>query len=318
MPASHRWRSSRIAPPGPVSAPTTSGSGKCGRPRPRSATGSRTHSSPARTVSASRAAARPGPAPDASAIRSASARIVAGSFSQRSPQSSLRRSIGRSSRPASSTSAIRCCAGSAYRTAFDSTAGTPSRSARPSVRAASRSEPGPVPGTPQHTASSRRFTPASPRHGTISRSARSGRPADRARTGSESGPNRTSSSSSAYCPSVSQDTTGGPPAACAADTRRQSRAHPAALRASSVTRSGGSTTCAPPRTGVRDFPVEPLRSGVWGATATSTPKTGRMPAALAAFANRTAPVTVSRSVRARVPMPRSAARCTRSRGWEAP
>ena len=55
-------------------------------------------------------------------------------------------------------------------------------------------------------------------------------------------------------------------------------------------------------------------TGWCGATAWSTPKTGRTPAAAAAFANRTTPVTLPRSVSASVPIPRSAARATRALG----
>jgi hypothetical protein len=58
--------------------------------------------------------------------------------------------------------------------------------------------------------------------------------------------------------------------------------------------------------------------GCSGATATSTPKTGRIPAATAAFANPTVPATVSRSVNASVVFPRSATRWTRAPGSAAP
>lgn len=81
----------------------------------------------------------------------------------------------------------------------------------------------------------------------------SGRPAVKARIGSEAGPSRIVRPWSAYCWSTGQATIGGPPAAVAwaADTIRHSRPHPDRSWASSVILSGASATCAPPRTGVR-------------------------------------------------------------------
>ena len=112
---------------------------------------------------------------------------------------------------------------------------------------------------------------------------------------------------------------GAPPlaCACAADTRRHSRAHPVMFCASSVIRRGASMTWAPPRTGVRDRVCDG-DGGRCVATATSTPKTGRIPAAAAVVAKRAVPATVSRSVSASVVMPRSAARWTRTPGREEP
>jgi hypothetical protein len=60
------------------------------------------------SVSASRRAPRFRSPPTARAIRSAAVVIAAESFSQRSPPSRYRRSTGRGSRAASSTSASRC------------------------------------------------------------------------------------------------------------------------------------------------------------------------------------------------------------------
>ncbi|CUM44078.1 hypothetical protein BN2537_17121 [Streptomyces venezuelae] len=50
----------------------------------------------------------------------------------------------------------------------------------------------------------------------------------------------------------------------------------------------------------------------------STPKTDRTPAVAVAFAKRTAPVTLFRSVSAGVPIPRSVARAVRALGGEVP
>ena len=55
-----------------------------------------------------------------------------------------------------------------------------------------------------------------------------------------------------------------------------------------------------------------------GATARSTPSTGLIPARRQAWTNFTAPEVLSRSVRASVSISCSAARSTRTCGWEAP
>ncbi len=115
-----------------------------------------------------------------------------------------------------------------------------------------------------------------------------------------------------------------PVSAWAAVSRRQRAAHPLRSRASRVTRGADSSTNAPPRTGDRRTAVPEavprLGAGVCSNTATakSAPKTGRTACWRHAFANLTAPDTVSRSVSASAPMPRSAARPTRASGWEAP
>lgn len=84
-------------------------------------------------------------------------------------------------------------------------------------------------------------------------------------------------------------------------------------------RSGATGTCAPPRTGVRRCTGRAVGEGAaTGATARSTPKIGRTPCSAQAFAKRTAPATVSRSVSASAVIPRWAARSTSAPGCEAP
>ncbi|KUN33797.1 hypothetical protein AQJ27_49835 [Streptomyces olivochromogenes] len=140
-----------------------------------------------------------------------------------------------------------------------------------------------------------------------------------AATGSEAGPSSTTRPSPRCSSSTGHAASGTPSTglACAADTIRHNRAQPPAVCASSVMRHRASVTWAPPRTGVRRRPL-PGAGSAAGATARSTPKTGRMPAAAAAFAKWTVPATVSRSVSASVVIPRSTARCTSVWGSEAP
>ncbi len=169
------------------------------------------------------------------------------------------------------------------------------------------------------TASNRTPLPKTSFQGASSFIATSSRPTDSARTGSESGPSSTVRPGPPYSRSASHGTTGGVPdraPSCAADVMRHSRAQPARSWASSTNRSGGSTTCAPPRAGVRGRCTG--GGGARASTARSMPKSGRTPAPAHACANRTAPVTVSRSVSARADIPRSAARSTSCSGWEAP
>ncbi len=107
----------------------------------------------------------------------------------------------------------------------------------------------------------------------------------------------------------------------AAETSPHSAAQPAApSRARKTARGVDSSMNAPPLTGARRRTVSwrPRGSGTRSRTARSAPKIGRTPARALAFANRTAPARLSRSVSATASMPRSAARSASRSGWTAP
>lgn len=114
IPAAQRERSTRSAVRAP--APTTSGSGKCTCPSPRSSSGSTAQPAAVSSVARSSRWASPRANPAASMTRSAVRAMSPASFSQRSPLSrppASRTSIGTSRRAESRTSATSPWPGSA-------------------------------------------------------------------------------------------------------------------------------------------------------------------------------------------------------------
>ncbi len=79
------------------------------------------------------------------------------------------------------------------------------------------------------------------------------------------------------------------PAAWVAETSRHTAAQPAFPLARKVTRGSRASRVAPPRVGVRGRLSPPALEEPVEGNARSTPSTGRIPAAMAALTNRTAP-----------------------------
>ena len=254
------------------------GSAAC--PAPGPATGSILHPSAVRSVSASSWAARAAPAPAAVAIRSATSAIGGGAFEP--PLSRIEAATVDGPQQAGRVQhvgePVLVGVGVADRVGQHGRDAEPVGQGEGAARRAARS-PGRCP-PPRRTAPpAAAKPPRPPAHATAPAAARP-RPAGRRRGRAPARrPGRAGRSvpRPACSASAGQGITGEPPAAWlwAADTRRHSRAQPARFRARSVTRSGGSATWAPPRTGVRRWFA--AGAGAYGATAASTPKIGRTP-----------------------------------------
>ncbi len=284
-PASHRPRS--VSSAGRSVGPVPSSSGKCTVPMPRSTLGSTAHRSATARARASRVRRPDSPMPARVASSPATSAISLPDFRYPSalPRSTWRGSRTTSRRAASSTSAVGPSVRSTCRTALVSTVETPCSAAKPTARAARTASPRPRWETSSTT---RSVCATTARQRSRCPRARSGRRTASARPTSESGPSKTNTPPAAACSAIrSELQTGRPrsPARWVALTSRHNAAHPPACCAISVTRGCRRSTNAPPRAGVRRRGPSPDPP----ATARSTPKIGRSPADMHAFANLTAP-----------------------------